>query len=326
MRHPFRARLSALLFTAALLAGFCVSYAAPAAQSVHVPVWRGSVYVNSAVAAILDEEDNMQELFSYNGTIYIPLRQAGAWMGKQVDWDQQGKTVVLSGRTTARVLAAEEATGNQQTPSERAEKEEREKNGIDIQICHDITVTMDGVEQRFHNVKGERVYPAVYDQRVYLPVRSIGTLMGMEVTYYSAPDRGDGCVFLKTPWAEGERAVLEAYLEEVRPILAELEGGFLRAVEEPDKAQAKAALPLVEALAALEIPQSEFAQYRLEQCIRPLIEQVRAALERYLADGAVGDYDAAVSDGTQLSSYYVNLHNVMLQDMARYDWPVVPTA
>ena len=31
MRHPFRARLSALLFTAALLAGFCVSYAAPAA-------------------------------------------------------------------------------------------------------------------------------------------------------------------------------------------------------------------------------------------------------------------------------------------------------
>lgn len=28
MRHPFRARLSALLFTAALLAGFCVSYAA----------------------------------------------------------------------------------------------------------------------------------------------------------------------------------------------------------------------------------------------------------------------------------------------------------
>ena len=88
MRPPFRARLSALLFTAALLAGFCVSYAAPAAQSVHVPVWRGSVYVNSAVAAILDEEDNMQELFSYNGTIYIPLRQAGAWMGKQVDWDQ----------------------------------------------------------------------------------------------------------------------------------------------------------------------------------------------------------------------------------------------
>ena len=64
MRHPFRARLSALLFTAALLAGFCVSYAAPAAQSVHVPVWRGSVYVNSAVAAILDEEDNMQELFA----------------------------------------------------------------------------------------------------------------------------------------------------------------------------------------------------------------------------------------------------------------------
>ena len=185
---------------------------------------------------------------------------------------------------------------------------------------------MDGVEQRFHNVKGERVYPAVYDQRVYLPVRSIGTLMGMEVTYYSAPDRGDGCVFLKTPWAEGERAVLEAYLEEVRPILAELEGGFLRAVEEPDKAQAKAALPLVEALADLEIPQSEFAQYRLEQCIRPLIEQVRAALERYLADGAVGDYDAAVSDGTQLSSYYVNLHNVMLQDMAQYDWPVAPSA
>lgn len=36
MRHPFRARLSALLFTAALLAGFCVSYAVPAAQSVHV--------------------------------------------------------------------------------------------------------------------------------------------------------------------------------------------------------------------------------------------------------------------------------------------------
>ena len=97
-------------------------------------------------------------------------------------------------------------------------------------------------------------------------------------------------------------------------------------MEEPDKAQAKAALPLVEALADLEIPQSEFAQYRLEQCIRPLIEQVRAALERYLADGAVGDYDAAVSDGTQLSSYYVNLHNVMLQGMARYDWPVVPTA
>ena len=41
MRHPFRARLSALLFTAALLAGSCTAYAAgmqEQARTVRVPV------------------------------------------------------------------------------------------------------------------------------------------------------------------------------------------------------------------------------------------------------------------------------------------------
>lgn len=116
MRHPFRARLSAC-FSPPPCWRASASPTPPRRRRASTSrSGGGSVYVDSAVAAILDEEDNMQELFSYNGTIYIPLRQAGAWMGKQVDWDQQGKTVLLSGRTTARVLAAEEATGNQQTP------------------------------------------------------------------------------------------------------------------------------------------------------------------------------------------------------------------
>lgn len=46
-------------------------------------------------------------------------------------------------------------------------------------------MVVDGKTRTFTNVNGDAVYPLLYDGSTYLPVRSIGELMGKEVNWNS---------------------------------------------------------------------------------------------------------------------------------------------
>ena len=73
------------------------------------------------------------------------------------------------------------------------------QEGMEVQLRPDISVYMDGVEQTFTNVNGETVYPAAFNGSVYLPLRSVGELMGKHVTWKADPVSGAQMVYLSTP-------------------------------------------------------------------------------------------------------------------------------
>lgn len=60
---------------------------------------------------------------------------------------------------------------------------------IRAQLRPDFTVVIDGKKQNFKNVKGEEVYPILYEGTTYLPVRAIGEIMGKTVYWYEDDKR-----------------------------------------------------------------------------------------------------------------------------------------
>lgn len=108
----------------------------------------------------------------YNGTTYLPVRAIGELMGENVDWDEDTLTITIGGQRTTQAT-----TG---TPDKDAESER-----ISAQLRPDFTVVVDGKTRTFTNVNGDTVYPLLYSGSTYLPVRSIGELMGKEVGWNS---------------------------------------------------------------------------------------------------------------------------------------------
>lgn len=66
---------------------------------------------------------------------------------------------------------------------------------VQAEICPHFTVIVDGEKQTFTDANGTRVYPLVYNGTTYLPVRSIGNLMGKNVYW----DAATSTITLKSP-------------------------------------------------------------------------------------------------------------------------------
>ena len=116
---------------------------------------------------------------SYGGTTYVPIRAIGELMGKNVNWDAASQTATIGGvRTTPATQGTPDNTAVEQT--------------ITVQMRPDYTIVIDGVARTFRNVNGKVVDPLLYQGSIYLPIRAIGELMGMNVEW----DATDGTVFL----------------------------------------------------------------------------------------------------------------------------------
>ena len=75
-----------------------------------------------------------------------------------------------------------------------------------------VKVLVDGKQQTFKNQKGETIYPLFYANSIYLPLRNIGELTGMDVTWYSAKAENDvNAIFLRMPLSDSKRAEMETY-------------------------------------------------------------------------------------------------------------------
>ena len=75
-----------------------------------------------------------------------------------------------------------------------------------------VKVLVDGKQQTFKNQKGETIYPLFYRNSIYLPLRNIGELTGMDVTWYSAKAENDvNAIFLRMPLSDSKRAEMETY-------------------------------------------------------------------------------------------------------------------
>ena len=145
----------------------------PAAGAASTPI---SAYLSPDVTIVVDDisrtfynaQGNETHPVMYNGTTYLPIRAIGELMGKNVNWDQNTLTVTLAGeRTTGNVAGTPDPDAVPMT--------------VTAYLRPDVTIVVDDVPQTFADVNGNVVYPLLYNGSVYLPIRSIGTIMDKDV-------------------------------------------------------------------------------------------------------------------------------------------------
>ena len=171
-----------------------------------VTTYEGTVYAEGQPVVCLNEAGKKVPILVHQGTTYIPIRTAGEWMGKNVAWDDETRTVRLTGTTEKtfynRFDEAETPAAITTTENDRME------------LDSGIAVTLDGKEQVFKNVKGEEVYPMVLNGTTYLPLRSIGELTGMEVLWSPAGENNGNHshIFMRTSLSDAQKQEVETYL------------------------------------------------------------------------------------------------------------------
>ncbi len=108
----------------------------------------------------------------YEDSTYLPLRAIGEAIGKNVNWNEDTKTITLEGQ-------------RENKDSSNKVIEGARKNVL-VQVRKDFTIVIDGKEELFRTSSGKRIYPLLYDGSTYLPLRTIGQIMGKNVEWDNA--------------------------------------------------------------------------------------------------------------------------------------------
>lgn len=105
----------------------------------------------------------------YEESTYLPLRAIGEAIGKNVNWDEDTKTITLEGARETKDSSNKAAEG-------------KTKN-VSVQVRKDFTIVIDGKEQTFKTSSGKVIYPLLYDGSTYLPLRVIGKITDKTVEW-----------------------------------------------------------------------------------------------------------------------------------------------
>ena len=173
MKKTICALALAMLVTGSALAA-SGSYTVTAELSPNVPI-----RIDGIAQTFYNVQGEEVHPISYAGTTYVPIRAIGEIMGKNVNWDNTTNTATIGGERTTGAT-----TG---TPDTNATEQK-----ITVQMRPDYTIVIDGTARTFRDVNGKVVDPLLYEGSIYLPLRAIGELMGMNVEW----DATDGTVFL----------------------------------------------------------------------------------------------------------------------------------
>ena len=171
-------------------------------------------YVDGVPAVFPFEEDQkMYYPVLYKDAAYIPLRTAAMWMGKNIEWDEETETATLSG------------TAEKKIPSEWGDDGSHDdETWVGWYHCGDsgsamlrpeFKIVLDGKKLDFTNARGETIYPLVFEDAIYLPLRNIGELTGYQVTWSQGKKKGENGIFLNTPATDAEFAEMVEYATEI---------------------------------------------------------------------------------------------------------------
>lgn len=167
-------RSTALLLLCALLAAVALGGRGRAAATVTARLRPDiTIVIDGSERAFYNAGGQQVHPILYDGTTYLPVRAIGELMGKNVDWNQDTKTVTLSGTRTGQPAAG--------TPDPSASAKD-----VTVELRDDFTVIVDGTKRTFADAKGRPVYPMLSAGSTYLPIRAIGELMGKSVSWDGA--------------------------------------------------------------------------------------------------------------------------------------------
>lgn len=159
----------ATLVTVAVVSGSVVAVAGYSAERAVLSP-NVSIVIDNNKCTFYSAQGKELKPIIYKGTTYIPLRAIGEIMGKNVNWDNSSKIAELSGtRQTTPVVGTPDAT--------------IKKSEVKLDVHPEYRIVIDGSERSFFDVDGKSIAPVVYEGSIYLPIRSIGEIMGKTVSW-----------------------------------------------------------------------------------------------------------------------------------------------
>lgn len=217
-------RISACCLAAAMVLPLWGGARAAEKQTVHGALWNHYTRVEDVYGAFFDGNGKERIPIAWNNTMYIPLRTVGAWLGGDVEWDQAAMTVRLtSGVREASYPTLADVAKNPSTAEDLAQFQKDLEQGVDVELRPDIKVTLNGEEQQFRNAAGETVYPMLFRECVYLPLRNIGELSGKRVLWYAGEEEG-GQLYLYAPPTAAELESARTYFDRCEVLLDGMAG------------------------------------------------------------------------------------------------------
>lgn len=217
--------------SALLSAALCLSLCAPALaaeggrQTVTVSQSFPEVYIEGTGAGMLDDQWKQRAVLSIDGTVYIPLKTAGLWMGAATDWDKTAGTVTITSTGAEPFYyPIKDMDAEYAFPDNRVPTHAPDNRG---ELLRDLTVTVNGQAQSFANVLGQPVYPLLFHDCVYLPVRSVAGWLDKQVLWTTAINRLGEVHIYSAPTQEelaGARAYVDTVQGCVKNVRAILEG------------------------------------------------------------------------------------------------------
>lgn len=231
-------------FASALLSAvLCLSMLTPALaaeeQSVHASVRHTDIVIDGGDdAGLLCAPGKRIEPITCNGTVYVPLYTVGLWLGADVAYNQNAGAVFIVSNGTEPVYYSGFDFNHMDVTWQLGDEQMRKdwKGGVYVQPLPDVTVTINGRPAGMVNALGEPVYPLLFRENVYLPVRSVAGWMGKQVQWIRHGSYGDSDIHIFDAPTQAEvdngNAYVAAVREHTNAVRALLEGTEVHTEEE----------------------------------------------------------------------------------------------
>lgn len=166
--------LAALLCAALLSVSLCTSaLAATGARSIEAIYAKYKVTLDGESLRLTDADGKTVEPFSWEDTVYLPVRAIATALGLQVQWLPETQTVALKSGGQIPAATQKAPTGARKTVTLIAQ-------------FSGINLTMDGTPIPLKDADGATVEPFTINGTTYLPVRAVADAMGLGVDFQAS--------------------------------------------------------------------------------------------------------------------------------------------
>lgn len=166
-----------------LLAGFCATVllaglsipalAANERRDIEVTYDKFKVTLDGKSLGLLDAAGKKVEPFSYDGTIYLPMRAVATALGLRVDWLPGNHTIALT------------TTGETPAPTKKSTGGTKKTVTLTAAFS-DLKLTLDNAPFIPKDERDNPTEPFAINGTTYLPVRAVADAMGLKVDFIPA--------------------------------------------------------------------------------------------------------------------------------------------
>lgn len=202
--------MCAVLALAIILSG-APAFAADAGKT--ASIWNERITVEGNQAYCRNEAGKETFFLSYGGAVYIPLRTAAEWLGK--DLTKSGNTFTLSGSKSPvyqeQLSRSENIFGNLDAKSYLA----KINTPVSVTVLSGAKLIVDGTSQSVSMID--------WNGAAYLPSRSVAQLLGMDIKYqqyFKTDENGKrvpngAAIYMRTKLSDAQQAACSEYVKKL---------------------------------------------------------------------------------------------------------------